>query len=143
MGDRLGVWPRRRGEEGQAIAELVIAVPVLLLVVMLMVFFGRIESAQADVESAARAGVQAAVVQAGPNDAQSSAATAVANTLSSEHIACASPSVSTDVANFVPGGWVTVTVTCLTSLADVSIPGVPGSRTFTASSVAHVDPFRS
>ena len=68
MGDRRR---RVRGEEGQAIAELVIVAPVLLIIIVLMVALGRVDSAQGDVESAARAGVQAAVVQAdaadGPN----------------------------------------------------------------------------
>ena len=54
---------QRFGEEGTALAELVIVAPLLLLVALLMIFFGRIESAQGDVEAAARAGVEAAVVQ--------------------------------------------------------------------------------
>ena len=54
-------------EEGQAIAELVIVAPVLLLVIVLLISLGRIDSAQGDVESAARAGVQAAVVQDNPS----------------------------------------------------------------------------
>ncbi len=36
-----------------------------------------------------------------------------------------------------------VTVTCVTSLADVSVPGVPGSKTLTATSTAHIDQFRT
>ncbi len=46
---------RTRGEGGQAIAELVIVAPVLLFVIVLMIGIGRIDSAQGDVESAARA----------------------------------------------------------------------------------------
>ena len=65
MGDRRH---RVRGDEGQAIAELVIVAPVLLVSHRLMVALGRIDSAQGDVESAARAGVQAAVVQADAAD---------------------------------------------------------------------------
>ena len=66
------------GEEGQAIAELVIVAPVLLLVVVLMIGMGRVDSAQGDVQSAARAGVQAAVVQGNANDAQTQARAAPA-----------------------------------------------------------------
>ena len=90
-------------EEGSAIAELVIVAPVLLIVIVLMVALGRVDSAQGDVESAARAGVQAAVVQSDPSDAETQA----------------------------------------TSLADVSVPGVPGAKTLTATSTAHIDPFRA
>jgi Flp pilus assembly protein TadG len=134
---------RRRGDEGQAIAELVIVAPVLLLVIVLMVALGRVDSAQGDVESAARAGVQAAVVQADAGDAQIQATDAVTSTLAGVGLTCPAPQITTDTSNFVAGGSVSVTVTCVTSLADVSIPGVPGSKTLTATSVAHIDEFRA
>ena len=46
-----------------------------------------------------------------------------------------SPQITVDTSNFVAGGWVSVTVTCVTSLADVSVPGVPGAKTL----IGHVD----
>lgn len=132
-----------RKEEGQAIAELVIVAPVLLLVVVLMISLGRIDSAEGDVESAARAGVQAAVVQDNPDDAQAQAVAAVASTLGTAGLTCPSPQVSTNTSNFTPGGSVSVTVTCVTSLADVSVPGVPGTKTLSATSFAPIDPYRT
>ncbi len=134
---------RGRGEEGQAIAELVIVAPVLLLVIVLMIALGRIDSAQGDVESAARVAVQAAVVQSDPADAQAQATAAVTATLAGAGLTCPSPQVTTDTQNFVPGGSVSVTVTCITSLADVTVPGLPGSKTLSATSTAHIDPFRA
>jgi Flp pilus assembly protein TadG len=132
-----------RKEEGQAIAELVIVTPVLLLVIVLMISLGRIDSAQGDVESAARAGVQAAVLQDNPNDAQAQAVAAVASTLGTAGLTCPSPHVITNTSDFTPGGSVSVTVTCVTSLADVSVPGVPGTKTLSATSVAPIDPYRA
>ena len=41
------------------------------------------------------------------------------------------------------GGWVSVTVVCVTSLADVSVPVVPGAKTLRATSTAHIDPLRA
>ena len=117
--------------------------PVLLLVIVLMISLGRIDSAQGDVESAARAGVQAAVVQDNPNDAQAQAVAAVASTLGTAGLTCPSPQVTTNTSNFIPGGSVSVTVTCVTSLADVSVPGVPGTKTLSATSVAPIDPYRA
>jgi Flp pilus assembly protein TadG len=134
---------RIRGEEGQAIAELVIVAPLLLLVIVLMVALGRVDSAQGDVESAARAGVQAAVVQANAGAAQTQASSAVTSTLAGAGLTCPSPQITTNTSNFVAGGSVSVTVTCVTSLANVSVPGVPGSKTLTATSVAHLDQFRA
>jgi len=132
-----------RKDEGQAIAELVIVAPVLLLVVVLLISLGRIDSAQGDVESAARAGVQAAVLQDSPNDARAQAVAAVASTLGTAGLTCPSPQVITNTSDFVPGGSVSVTVTCVTSLADVSVPGVPGTKTLSATSVAPIDPYRA
>lgn len=143
--DRTSPGRRRRvrDEEGQAIAELVIVAPVLLLVIVLMAALGRVDSAQGDVESAARAGVQAAVVQADPADAESQAVSAVDSTLAGAGLTCTAPQITVDTSNFVAGGWVSVSVTCVTSLADVSVPGVPGSKTLTATSAAHIDPYRA
>ncbi len=133
--------PRRCDDGGQALAELVIVLPMLLLVALLMIFFGRIESAQGDVEAAARAGAEAAVVQGNAALAQSSAAAAVTATLASDHVACPSPTVITNVTNFIPGGSVSVTVTCVANLSDVAAPGLPGAKTFSATSTAPVDPY--
>ena len=140
MGDRRR---RIRGEEGQAIAELVIVAPVLLIIIVLMVALGRVDSAQGDVESAARAGVQEAVVQADTGAAQAQATAAATNTLAGAGLTCPAPQITTDTSNFVAGGTVSVTVTCVTSLADVSVPGVPGSKTLTASATAPIDEFRT
>ncbi len=134
---------RARGEEGSAIAELVIVAPILLIVIVLMVALGRVDSAQGDVQSAARSGVQAAVVQSDPSDAEAQATTAAQATLAGAGLTCTAPQISVDTSNFVAGGWVSVTVTCVTSLADVSVPGVPGAKTLTATSTAHIDPYRA
>ena len=134
---------RARGEEGSAIAELVIVAPILLIVIVLMVAFGRVDSAQGDVQSAARAGVQAAVVQSDPSDAETQAISAAEGSLAGAGLTCTGPQISVDTSNFVAGGWVSVTVTCVTSLADVSVPGVPGAKTLSATSTAHIDPYRA
>ena len=82
---------------------------MLLLIIVLMVALGRIDSAQGDVESAARAGVQAAVVQADAADAQTEATSAAISTLAGAGLTCPSPQISTDTSNFVAGGTVSVT----------------------------------
>ncbi len=139
--------PRRRrwahNEDGSAIAELVIVAPILLIVVVLMVALGRVDSAQGDVESAARAGVQAAVVAPDASDAQTQASAAAQSSLSGAGLTCTAPQISVNTSNFVAGGWVSVSVTCVTSLADVSVPGAPGAKTLRATSSAHLDPFRA
>jgi Flp pilus assembly protein TadG len=130
-------------EDGSAIAELVIVAPILLIVVVLMVALGRVDSAQGDVESAARAGVQAAVVAPDASDAQTQASAAAQSSLSGAGLTCTAPQISVNTSNFVAGGWVSVSVTCVTSLADVSVPGAPGAKTLSATSSAHIDPYRA
>lgn len=49
--------------------------------------------------------------------------------------------VGTD--DFRPGGTVTVTVRCEASMADVTLLGVPGRRTFSATAVEVIDAYRS
>jgi hypothetical protein len=56
-------------------------------------------------------------------------------------MACPSPEVSTNVTNFYSGGSVSVVVTCVARLSDVAAPGIPGSRTLSASSTAPMDPY--
>ncbi len=134
---------RARGEEGSALAELVIVAPVLLIVIVLMIALGRVDSAQGDVESAARAGVQAAVVQADLSDAETQGTSAAQASLDGAGLTCTAPQITVDTSNFVAGGWVSVSVTCVTSLADVSVPGMPGEKTLSATSTAHIDPLRA
>lgn len=63
--------------------------------------------------------------------------------LFAEPTLCAHPQISTDVSQFHPGGYVTVSVTCQVSLSDLSAPGIPGSTIIRASTTAPIDPYRS
>ena len=51
--------------------------------------------------------------------------------------------VTVGLDEFHPGGWVTVTVACRASFADVSSLAVPGEKTFTATATEVVDAFRA
>ena len=134
---------RVRSDDAQATLELCIVAPLLVVVMLLMVSIGRIYSAQGDVEAAARAGVQAAVVADNAATAENDANTAAANTLSSAGLACPTPLISTNTSNFTAGGTVSVTVKCVTSLGNVSVPGLPGTKILVASASAEIDPFRA
>ena len=52
------------------------------------------------------------------------------------------PQVSVDTTALRPGGQVLVRVSCTARLSDLALLGVPGSRTFTATSVEVVDRWR-
>ena len=57
--------------------------------------------------------------------------------------ACSGLSVQTNTTDFVPGGTVSVTVTCRVDFSDLLVPGLPGSATLREVQVAPIDPYRS
>jgi Flp pilus assembly protein TadG len=130
-------------ERGSLTVELVVLTPVLLMVALAVVTFGRVAEARQQVVEAARAGAQAAVVAPDPTSAQAESAVDAAIGTSDHARTCAEHQVVTDVSHFFPGGYVTVTVVCQVPLADVAVPGMPGSTTVQASSTAPIDPYRS
>ncbi len=109
---------------------------------MLVVYAGRVGQAGNDVRSAAHEAARAASLQASPARAEDAARHTAGANLSTSGVACADGlSVTADTSNLVPGGTVTVTVSCTASLADVASLNVPGSRTYTASATEVVDLF--
>ena len=56
---------------------------------------------------------------------------------------CLTLTTTVDTTDFAPGGTVTVTVACEASMADVTLLGVPGRRTFTATATEVIDTYRS
>lgn len=131
-----------RDESGSATAELVVLAPVLVAFLLFLVGLGRMALSESQLTDAVRAAAQAGVVADSPAAAQAAAQAAAMDTLTSDNITCASPDVAVDVSDFVPGGHLGVRLTCTVSLSDVALPGVPGSRTLSASLVAPVETYR-
>jgi hypothetical protein len=134
---------RHRNEDGSLTVELVALTPVLFAMAMILLAFGRIGDARQQVVESSRAGAQVAAVLPSAGAAQSGASeAAMEGSLEHSHW-CPTPQVITDVSHFYPGGYVKVTVLCRVSLADLSVPGLPGSTIVQASSTAPIDPYRS
>ena len=131
------------GERASATVELVMLAPVIALFVVAVVMLGRIEVARAQVVAAARAGAQAAAVQPSPAQAQWAAAAAAAVDVFGRETTCVHQDVATDTSAFYPGGSVRVRVSCTVPLADLGMPGVPGSTTITEWITAPIDPYRA
>ena len=133
-------WGRgRRGgdEEGSVSVELVLLTPLLLLVVAFIVLAGRVVDVHLQVESAAHQAARAASQQAGPA-AAARAASRIAGELGPP---CGDPVAVLDRAGWVPGGAVTVTVSCRVALADLTPLPVRSSITVHASFVSPIDRF--
>jgi Flp pilus assembly protein TadG len=128
-------WRGDRGDAGPL--EVVLLVPAVLLVFGLVVAFGRTTTASEHVEHAAAVGARAAVSAQTLGGATALATDVVADSLAQVGMTCAAPRVD---GAFRPGGSVTVTVSCVVDLGDLTALGVlPGSRTLEASATEVID----
>jgi Flp pilus assembly protein TadG len=135
-----------RNESGTAALELLILAPVILFLVGLVIAAGRVSVAQGSVAAAARDAARQASLAVGPAAARQAALSTARAALRSDGLQCR-PSVSVDLSGFAapPGqpAQVSATVTCTVRLADLLVPGLPGSRTLTSTFVSPLDPYRS
>ena len=112
--------------------------------VLLVVFAGRVANAENDVRSAAHEAARSASLTASPMQAISEAERVVRANLTTSGLSCASGlDVNVEVAEFRPGGWVSVTVACTAPLSDLATLAVPGRRTFTSTATEVIDAYRS
>lgn len=138
----------RRGgpERGSAALEAAIGLPAFLLFVGLIIFAGRVAIATQAVDSAATQAARTASIARTATDAGATARSAATASLTSQSVNCVSTAVTVDTAGFAaPVGTpatVTATVRCVVNLADLAVPGVPGTRTVTATASSPVDTFR-
>ncbi len=144
---RLRRWLLRPGDErGSAAIEAAIGVPAFMLFVGLIIFAGRSALAHQAVQTAAYDAARAASIARTVGAAQSDAHAAAATALANRGLRCASTSVSVDTSGLGAAlgsyGSVIAQVTCRVDLSDLVVPGVPGSRTVTASMSSPVDAYR-
>jgi Flp pilus assembly protein TadG len=137
---------RRERDEGNAPLELVILAPVVFLLLAFVVAAGRTSIAQGSVAAAARDAARQASISLTPGTAQTAALSSAMTALGQDGLDCR-PVVTVDTAGFgIPVGQpatVSATVTCTVSLSDLLVPGLPGSRTLTATFTSPLDPFRA
>lgn len=137
----------RRGESGSVSVELAAIAPALLLVLLLTIAAMRLTLATGQVDGAARDAARAASLARTPGAASAAAQQSAASSLAGQHVTCTRLAVTVDTAGYtIPigtPGTVAVHVSCLVDLADVAVPGMPGSRTMTAGYSAPLDPYRA
>ncbi len=118
--------------------EVVILVPVLFLITMLVVAFGRFVDTRGEVEALARDAVRAASLE---RDAASgrAAAQAVASRPLPNTITCPTVQVT---GSFAPGSTITATLDCRVSWAGLGLIGLNGSTPVSGISSAPLDTLR-
>jgi Flp pilus assembly protein TadG len=129
----------RRRQGGVATLEMSLLMLPVLLLAELGVAGGRYAQAQA---YATYSAARAASLAADPDEAQLDAQSAAQTSVQGAGTACSGVTASTNVSDFVPGGNVTVTVTCQVSYSDLLLLPLPGSVTVTGTAVSPVDLFR-
>jgi len=134
-------------DRGSATLELAILAPALLLLLGLVVLAGRVQVAAGAVEHAAATAARDASLDRTADAARTAAIAAAERELAAQDLRCAPSSIVIDTAGFAaPVGQtatVTATVSCTVTLADLAIPGLPGSRTLTATATSPIDRYRS
>jgi len=133
----------RTEESGSVATELVLLTPLLLLMLLFVVALGRTVSARMEVDGAAAQAARAASIARDPATATAMAQQAATTALGSDHVTCANLTVTTDTADFEPGGQVAVTVTCTVDLADLVGLRLPASQSISSTSTSVIDVYRA
>jgi Flp pilus assembly protein TadG len=127
-------------ERGSAAAELVLVTPFLLL--LFAVTAGRLVEGKLDVDSAAQQAARAASEARTPAAAGTQAQQVAQAALAGQSVTCDPAVITPDTGDFVPGGEVTVQVSCTVQLSGLGLLGIPGSETITASASSPIDVYR-
>lgn len=131
-----------RSERGSISVEVAVIAPAFIFLMLLVVYAGKVSEADGNVERAAAAGARAASLRQHPDGATDDAQDAVEANLAAAGVPCSNLETVVDTSSLEPGGSVTVTVRCQASMADVTLLGVPGTRTFAATSTEVIDTYR-
>ena len=138
--------PVSERERGSTVIEAVIGVPAFMLFVGLIVFAGRVAIANQAVGSAATEAARAASISRTQGQAGDTARAAATTALGNQNVNCLSMTVTVDTSGFAsPVGTpasVRATVSCVVNLSDLSVPGVPGTRTVSATMTSPLDTYR-
>jgi Flp pilus assembly protein TadG len=125
-----------------AALELAILTPFVIVMLLLIVAFGRVERGRELIDQAAQSASRAASLTDSPGAAHTAATTAAQEALSSGGLSCAGMQVTLDTSAFGPGGQVAANLTCTTNLAGLTLSGVPGHVTLNASSTSPLETYR-
>lgn len=132
-----------RDERGSVAVETAVIAPALVLLLLLVVFAGKVSEADSNVARAASEAARAASLRQHPGDAAVDAERVARENLSASGVPCIALDVRVDTSDLEPGGTVAVDLRCTASMADVALLGVPGQRTFSAKAVEVIDTYRS
>ena len=138
-------WTRVRGEPDRgafAALELTILVPFVIVMLLLVVAFGRVSRGRQLVDQAAEAAARAGSLSLNPGAAIVAAQQAAEQTLTGGGLSCSSMQLTLDTSQFYAGGQVVADLTCTADLTGLAISGVPGAVTLRSSSTSPLETYR-
>lgn len=133
-------------DRGALSLEAMILFPVLIMVLLLVVAFGRIQSSGNAVDTAARNAARAASLERDAQAARTAGTDDARAGLRDQGLSCTDMSVDITTDGFSASlgtpATTTATVSCTVRLSDIGIPGMPGSKTLTSSFTSSIDSYR-
>jgi Flp pilus assembly protein TadG len=125
----------RRDQRGSATLELVIVIPATLLILSAIIMAGRLALAHQAIQAVAYDAARAASV-----------ARDRGISMASNGLSCTSSSTDVDTSGFTAAvgqaAAVSVAVSCVVGLGDLSLPGIPGTVTLEADAISPIDTYR-
>lgn len=141
--DLVAAGTARGGDRGSYTLEALLCLTVLVPILGIIVAFGLAGLGDSTAANAAAAAARAASASDDPDTAQARGRQAALKSLGQAQRTCASSDIVVDTSGFPsqPGqpGAVTVRVDCTIPLAKLAVPGLPGSKTLTATRHSAVD----
>ncbi|RBQ16948.1 pilus assembly protein [Spongiactinospora rosea] len=133
-------------QRGSMALEAAIIAPALAALVLAVIGFGRITLAHGAIDAAARDAARQASLARDPASARTRAVASAHAALAREGLAC-TPTVTVNTAAFsAPVGapaTVAARVSCRVDLADLALPGLPGTKHLTSEFTSPIDPYRA
>lgn len=133
----------REDDRGSVSAELVLLTPMLIILLLFVVFCGRVAQTAVRLNDVAHQSARAASLARTPAQSVGAAQSTASAALESAGVTCQSTAITASTQGMRSESAVTVTVICVVSLADLALLGVGGTRTFEASFTSPIDPYRS
>lgn len=133
---------RRRDHRGSIAIELAILTPSVLIIFALIFAYGRTAGVNGNLESGTRDAARSATIARTYDDARDRAERIVREAIASTPQACRNTLRVTVSQTFEPGRPLTVTATCSYGLADLGLPGAPGTISPRSSFTSMIDPNR-
>lgn len=133
---------RAADERGSASIEIVLLTPLLVVLVGVTFFTGRLVLARQAVVDAARSALEVALTAPDGWQAERMASSTARGVLGTEQV-CSSETTSTDTGHFVAGGSVTVTVTCDVRYPSLAFLRLNGAVVVSATRAGPLEPYRA